>query len=453
MSDLLSLLSLGSTAIAANNAGIAVATNNVANVNTDGYSRERVELSSLLPSPGVDGVGGVQAGATTRSADAMLATRIRAAAGNASGSQVQADGLSDLETTLAAAPTSDKLATLFASLDQLASAPGDKTPRDSVISALGGVIDSLHGAASAVATAKGDADQQVGTLSTQASSLAAQLAAANAAAQSGDPTALDNRDKLATQLAGLVGGSARVDPDGQIRFVLDGGAVLVDGTHAATMTTQKDPTTGLSNVLVSDGGGSAPRDVTAQLSGGQLGGAPALRGQITAVGAGYDQLATDLASSMNAVSTANAAPDGTTGHALFAPTTSAATLALDPNLTSATLASAAPGAGPGDNTGALALFDVGNAKAATGGTRTLTDASLDVLAGLGQQSADAKTAAATDQTVSDHLSDLRDSLAGVDVNEEQTNLSRYESSVSALVKFVSTINDTMTSDLIENICA
>ena len=236
-----------------------------------------------------------------------------------------------------------------------------------------------------------------------------------------------------------------------MRFVLDGGAVLVDGTHAATMTTQKDPTTGLSNVLVSDGGGSAPRDVTAQLSGGQLGGALALRGQITAVGAGYDQLATDLASSMNAVSTANAAPDGTTGHALFAPTTSAATLALDPNLTSATLASAAPGAGPGDNTGALALFlDVGNAKAATGGTRTLTDASLDVLAGLGQQSADAKTAAATDQTVSDHLSDLRDSLAGVDVNEDQTTLSRYESSVSALVKFVSTI-DTMTSDLIENI--
>ena len=44
MSNLLSLLGLGASGIAAQNAGVSVAANNVANVNTEGYSRERVDL-------------------------------------------------------------------------------------------------------------------------------------------------------------------------------------------------------------------------------------------------------------------------------------------------------------------------------------------------------------------------------------------------------------------------
>ena len=40
MSDLMSLLSLGSNALSAANNGVAIATNNAANANTEGYSRQ-----------------------------------------------------------------------------------------------------------------------------------------------------------------------------------------------------------------------------------------------------------------------------------------------------------------------------------------------------------------------------------------------------------------------------
>ena len=60
MSDLLSLLSLGSSAITAQGTGLAIATNNVANANTDGYSRQRADLESVVAGPLV---GGVRAGA------------------------------------------------------------------------------------------------------------------------------------------------------------------------------------------------------------------------------------------------------------------------------------------------------------------------------------------------------------------------------------------------------
>ncbi len=56
MSNLLSLLDVGAAGIAAQNAGVAVATNNVANANTQGYSRETVDFESLVGPPTLSGV-------------------------------------------------------------------------------------------------------------------------------------------------------------------------------------------------------------------------------------------------------------------------------------------------------------------------------------------------------------------------------------------------------------
>jgi flagellar hook-associated protein FlgK len=47
---------------------------------------------------------------------------------------------------------------------------------------------------------------------------------------------------------------------------------------------------------------------------------------------------------------------------------------------------------------------------------------------------------------------LQDSLSGVDQNEEEANLARFENTTSALTKFVSTVSD-MLSSLIETLSA
>src|SRR5204863_1413601 len=99
------------------------------------------------------------------------------------------------------------------------------------------------------AASRKDVDARIRDGATGASSLAKQLAAANAAvARSDDPAARDHRDQLAQQLGKLVGGQARIDHDGQMRYVLDGGAVLVDGGHAAALTATPDPATGLARL-------------------------------------------------------------------------------------------------------------------------------------------------------------------------------------------------------------
>jgi flagellar hook-associated protein 1 len=90
MSDLMSLLHLGAAGLAAQNAGVSIATNNVANVNTRGYSRQRVDLESLLGAPLV---GGVRSGDPQRMADRLLAGRMHTAAGSLAMSQAFADAL------------------------------------------------------------------------------------------------------------------------------------------------------------------------------------------------------------------------------------------------------------------------------------------------------------------------------------------------------------------------
>jgi len=452
--NLLSLLDVGAAGIAAQNAGVAVATNNVANASTPGYSRETVDFNAQLGPPLL---GGVTTSDPTRIASELLASRMRSSSGSLSMSTASSSALSDLEDTMTAGPTIDtQLAALFGNIAQANASPSSSVTRSAVVQSVRDVATSVHDEANAVAQAQGQANQRISDNVKQASQLAAQLASLNKqVAQSHDPAAADQRDQVAQQLAGLVGGTARVDPDGQMRFVLDGGAVLVDGAHAATLQTAPDATTGFADVQVVDGG--TTRDVTQQIGGGSVGADISFRDGTAATAASQlDQLAYDIATSFNGVSTQNAAADGSTGNAMFvAPTQvkgAAAALEIDPSLDAdpSKLALAAAGQPAGDNTGGLALFALSNQTVASGGTKTLTNSSLDILGNVGQAVANANNDVTRDQTVNAGLSQLQDSLSGVDTNEELTNLARFQNTSQAMTKFVSTINE-MLSNLIENL--
>jgi flagellar hook-associated protein 1 FlgK len=168
-----------------------------------------------------------------------------------------------------------------------------------------------------------------------------------------------------------------------------------------------------------------------------------------------DTLAFDVASSLNTAHAAGAGLDGVSGRAMFvAPTQvagAAASLEIDPGLDADAdqLATGTPGAGAGDNRGALALFAISTAAASsTGGT--LSGAALGLVSSVGRQTADANASAAREGLVSEHLAGLRDSLAGVDIQEELTNLSKFEHASSAMTRFVSTI-DGLLGDLIDRL--
>jgi flagellar hook-associated protein 1 len=288
-----------------------------------------------------------------------------------------------------------------------------------------------------------------------ATAIAKRLADTNTAiARTNDPVMRDERDRLATQLSEITGGSARIDRDGSMRFVLDGGAVLVDGGHAASLVAAPNPTTTDMGVAVVDG--TISRDVTTAIQSGRIGADVSVRDTTIAnARTQLDQLAFDVAGGFNATHSANAGLDGVSGRNMFATlgqvAGAASAIAIDPGLDadSNVLATGAIGSGPGDNRGAQALFALGSAAIASGG-RTLGGAALDIVSQIATRAATAKADVHRDGLVSDHLSALRDSLAGVDLQEEMTNLSRFEHASSAMTRFVSTI-DGLLGDLIERL--
>ncbi len=86
-------------------------------------------------------------------------------------------------------------------------------------------------------------------------------------------------------------------------------------------------------------------------------------------------------------------------------------------------------------------------RVATGGTRTLTDAAIDLSAGVGRIAADATAAYERDRTVGTHLAGLRDAFAGVDLDEEMTQLARFQHAAEAMTRVVSTV-DQLLGDMI-----
>lgn len=453
MSDLFSLLSLGSAGIAAQNTGISVASNNVANANTEGYSRQRVALEAL---PGSPLVGGVRSNGADRMSDSLLGGRIRLASGSLAMSSAMADALDDIESRLVTGDSiGDNLASMFSAIGESSATPTDTISRMAVIVNTQKLVEGLHRRAAELKEVLAEHNQAIRDKTKQATVLAEQLASANlGVAKTNDPVVKDRRDELAKQLAEVVGGTARVDADGQMRFVLDGGAVLVDGTHAAKLEAGTDPTTANATVSVVDG--NTTRDVTTALKSGSLGAKLVVRdGSLAKARNDLDQFAYDLADSMNTVHRANAGLDGVTGRDLFTPlgaVKDAATLIeVDPAIDAdpSKLALGAPGGGQGSNTGALALFGLATQSVATGGKR-LGEAAVDLVGSVAREAATARADRDRDSLVSEHLAGLRDSISGVDVQEELANLSRFEHASSAMTKFVSTI-DGLLGNLIDQL--
>jgi len=454
MSSLIGLLNLGGNAILAQNAGVAVTGNNISNANTEGYSRQNVNLESELAAPLV---GGVRADGTSRADDQLLASRERSSSGAMGKSSTQAAALGTLESDLTSGDVISAMGDLFAGLAKLAGAPADPELRASVIASGQAVATAFNSASSAISHARSDGDARIADDAKQATQLAAQIASANKAiAVSADPVLADKRDLAARKLAELVGGEGRIDPDGQMRFVAAGGAVIVDGARAATVSTTPDGTNdGHLKVQIVDG--PHVQDVTTSLDGGKIGGELAARdGTAKTAASALDQLAYDLATQMNAVHRANAGTDGGTNRDFFtapavvsgaaASLSVSATLVADPRQ----LATAALGAGPGSSDGVLALSALKDQPLAGGGTRSFFDEGIRTLNAVGTDAKAASDTAALESTRSDVLAAARDSVSGVSTQEEMTRLSAFQHASEAATQFVSTVNQLLT-DLIQKL--
>jgi len=433
------LYNLGLGALASQQASIAATSRNIANVNTPGYRRQSADLAAQAG-------GGVQTLGFSRADDATLSRRERTREGARAGAESLSTALDGLDAELG--PIHDELvghvAEMFGSFGALAAAPTDPNLRTDAVDRAESVASSLNRAASTLSRARADADADIGAMARQATDLASAVAAGNRAVRldPSDPGLADQRDRAAQELSSMIGGTARIDPDGMMRVVLASGASIVDGERASQIRATPDAARGgLSRVEVVDG--AHVDDVTDKLDGGQIGGRLRFRDtEASQALAGLDRLASDLGGAINAVHSQNAGLDGVTGRDLFTGSSAAtivvsAAVAADHRL----LASAAAGAGPGDTSGLAALSALRDARLGGGGTSTFQEEAIHLGAQLGAATRTARQTLSLEQGRSDTLAAIRDSLSGVSPEEELTKLSQLQHAHEATVRFISTVDD------------
>ncbi len=248
MSGISGLLNNALTGLQAAQSALQVTGNNIANVNTPGYSRETTVQSSLTPTLyGGQYLGnGTQIDAVTRSYNSYLQSQVWSTASAASGASAVNTQLQQVVNLLAGTNSgmSTAISQFFTSgVAQVAANPSDIPSRQSLISQSQSLAQTIQTTAAQLQSAADGVNQQISQSVTSINSLTQQIAALNVQINSLSGTGstpnslLDQRDQLITQLSSQVGVTVLPQDGNQVNVFTGNGQVLVAGAQSFDLKT------------------------------------------------------------------------------------------------------------------------------------------------------------------------------------------------------------------------
>ena len=179
MLGLTASLSLASQALDAQDGAIAVTNNNIANVNTPGYTRQIVTLSANALAGG--GSDGVTYGGYTSVRDELLQMAIESKTSDQSSLTQQSNALATVQTAFSSTTSGvgAEISNFFSAVSGLSATPTDASARQAVLSAAGQLANGFHQAAQALTTAGSQANTVVSSTVAQINGLTKQIAGLN----------------------------------------------------------------------------------------------------------------------------------------------------------------------------------------------------------------------------------------------------------------------------------
>jgi flagellar hook-associated protein 1 len=316
---------------------ISIASSNISNADTTGYTEETANQVSTV----TGGAGsGVEITGISTSVDKLLLKALIGATSDLGSADTTNNYLTELEdlygtvdgssssSTTTGTSLANTLASFESALSSLAATPSSSSLQSAALDALNAVTTQLNETSSGIQNLRANADQDIASSVTSVNTDLQQIASLNAqikqVAASGQSTAdlEDQRNTALEDIASKMNVSYYTTSSGDLQVYTKSGQALVDssGAHTISYTTAADVT---SSTTYASGGFSGITvngvDITSQITSGKIAALVTLRDDtLPAAQSQLDELAQQLSSSLNAISnqgTSVPAPTSLTGTA------------------------------------------------------------------------------------------------------------------------------------------
>ncbi|HEY6466020.1 MAG TPA: flagellar hook-associated protein FlgK [Candidatus Acidoferrales bacterium] len=446
-------MSLGSSlfisvqAMLTDQAALAVTSNNIANVNTPGYTREVANMEEAAPAQfgNLEFGGGVQLSNIQSVRDNILQLRLNQETQSQGALNTFTNGMNQIQTVFneaSGAGLQSLLSSFFNSFQNVAADPTNSGDRQAVIGAAQGLASGFQQTATTLAQQQQNADQGVVQTVQQINQLTAQIAnlngeiATTAGANLNTNSFEDQRDQLITQLSGLIDLQTIAANGNTLTLTTNNGTQLVVGNQSFNLQTGVNPTTSFQDVYAQG------TDITSSIQGGTLAGDIQLRDQeIPSLQNSLDTLAYNIENSVNSQNAAGYDLNGNAGGNIFQPPSVAgAALNMAVAITDPNLIAASGDGTSGDNTNATALANLQNQNIVNG--QNPINYYADLVSTIGNDAQTASNQLTGGTLLIQQLNDQISSVSGVSLNEEGANLILYQNAYTAASR-VANVVDTL----------
>jgi flagellar hook-associated protein 1 FlgK len=273
---------------------------------------------------------------------------------------------------------------------------------------------------------------QINQINPQIATLNTQIASLQSLGQDAG-TLEDQRTQLMKQLSGLTDIAVIQSDQGYTITTSDGSPLVVAGQSYSLQTSPDS--VGMQHIYAQG------RDVTATMQGGQIGGLMTVRDQVIPQAiASLDDLAGGLATNFNTAHQAGFDLAGNAGQNFFSNVTGAgAATNFSVQITDPSLIAASSDGSAGSNGNLTVLQAVQNQTLPTGPKPM--DLYSQLVFTVGNATAQAKARLDASDVSLQQLNDQRGAISGVSIDEETTNLIRFQHAYQASARVISVVDE------------
>jgi flagellar hook-associated protein 1 FlgK len=454
MSDIYGIMSLAGQALLTQQQAISVTSHNIANVNTPGYSRQRLIMTTNTPSDSEVGWmgNGVSGETIERIYDQFLSAQLTNENQALGRWDAQKDAVELVEmifNEVDGSGLSQAMSKFWDAWQSLATNPAGTTERQILITASQVMATTFNQLNSDLSQIQQNLDLAIQGTVADVNRLEQQIADLNEkiiSSEAGTHYANDYRDQrelVLRELSELIDINTFEDANGAVSVLAANGRPLVSDGQFWQLSTESN-LAGLQDVVWVDDAGNTT-NITSDIFGGRLKGYLDVRdGVIGDYINRLDTLGQTLMADVNTLHQSGFALDGSAGEVYFIGT-GAGNMEVNPNIVGdLDLVAAASDAltVPGDNRKAIEIANL-QYQLNMGGTQFYNDYYSAIVRDVGNEVLKSEASYNHQSDMMAQLENQRESVSGVSLDEEMINLIKFQNAYTAAAKLITTADEMM----------